>query len=220
MKKILKKLLASFGYELFPIFTLPFSRRQMTLFSYFYAQYSKIGNLPGDLVECGVGRGRTMLYLAFLSSKESKGRKLWGFDSFAGFPEPAKEDESIRNPKKGDWSDTSKELVLGQLKRAGIAEEYIAANVQLVEGFFPQTFDQYNSSPIALLHVDVDLYHSYADVLKFFYPMVVKNGLILFDEYDEPKWPGAKQAVDEFLKETHQVLQQDPFSKKYFIIKT
>lgn len=220
MKKILKQILAHFGYKLFPVFTLPMRVRQMNLFLYFANRYTQIATVEGDLVECGVGKGRTMLYLTFLSLKEEKGRKVWGFDSFEGFPEPAKEDDSPRNPKKGDWSDTSMELVLGQLKRAGVPKEYVTSNVQLVKGFFPETFKQYDSSPIAILHVDVDLYQSYVDVLRFFYPMVSKNGLILFDEYDEPKWPGAKQAVDEFLKEQGQTLQFDASAHKYFVVKS
>lgn len=220
MKKILKSLFAYFGYELFPLFTLPMNVRQMTLFGYFFNQYTKIKDIEGDIVECGVGKGRTLLYLSFLSFKESKQRKVWGFDSFEGFPEPAKEDVSERNPKKGDWADTSITLIKGQLRKAGLPQKYIEENVSLVKGFFPGTFTQYNSKPIAILHVDVDLYQSYVDVLNFFYPFVVENGLILFDEYDEPKWPGAKKAVDEFLVQTQLTLQYDEFVKKYFVIKS
>jgi hypothetical protein len=220
MKKILKKVVKSFGYELFPVHTLPFNVRQMNLFAYFTKMYATISAIEGDVVECGVGKGRTMLYLAFSSFIESKKRKVWGFDSFEGFPEPAPEDKSYRNPQKGDWSDTSVEMVLGQLRRAGIPSDFIATNVSLVKGFFPETFKQFPQTKIALLHVDVDLYQSYKDVLEYFYPYVVENGLILFDEYNEEKWPGAKQAVDEFLKEQGQTLQFDTSVHKYFIVKS
>ena len=67
-----------------------------------------IEKIPGDIVECGVGRGRSILILAtlndLLSSSESGQRKIYGYDSFAGFPEPTAEDKSARNPKKGEWS--------------------------------------------------------------------------------------------------------------------
>ena len=34
----------------------------------------------------------------------NESKKIFGFDSFCGFPNPTKEDRSPRNPKKGDWN--------------------------------------------------------------------------------------------------------------------
>jgi hypothetical protein len=35
--------------------------------------------------------------------------------------------------------------------------------------------------------------------LEFFYPRMVKGGIILLDEYRDSAWPGCTQAVDEFI---------------------
>jgi len=219
MKNIIKRMLKIFGYELHPLYSLPLHNRLLKSFSYFNFIYPKIADIDGDIVECGVGKGRTLLYLCHLDLNEGKNRRIWGFDSFNGFPEPVDFDDSPRKPKKGDWSDTSIDLILGQLKRAGIDKNFVNDKVKLVKGFFPTTFKYYNGQPIAILHVDVDLYQSYKDVLDYFYPFVVKGGLIMFDEYNEPKWPGATKAIDEFISKTGHTLQKYPQTKKYYIIK-
>lgn len=220
MKNLLKNIFKKIGYEIYPIYTLPIHRRQLTLFSYFSRQFNLVKDLDGDIVECGVGKGRTLMYLTYLASlEESRSRNIWGFDSFEGFPEPSKEDVSDRNPKKGEWSQTSIKMVLEQLKRAGLPHKFIEQNINLIKGFFPTSFESYKKNQIAILHVDVDLYSSYKDVLSFFYPFVVSRGLILFDEYNQPTWPGAKKAVDEFLAENNLSLQHDVQANKYFIVK-
>ena len=208
-----------FGYEIHSRYILPIHVRQLRLFSYLSRQFERIKSVEGDIVECGVGKGRTFLYLTHLSLDEKKHRLVWGFDSFEGFPEPTKEDDSFRKPKKGDWSDTSVGLIVGQLRRAGIPQKDSDACVRLIPGFFPDTFTEYKGGQVALLHVDVDLYQSYVDVLTFFFPKVSNGGVIMFDEYNHPKWPGATQAVDEFLKKTSLTLQHDAEIGKYFVVK-
>ena len=65
-------------------------------------------DLPGDIVECGVGRGRSLLIISALNNilekHEGGGRKIFAYDSFEGFPEPSLQDEFFRDIKKGDWS--------------------------------------------------------------------------------------------------------------------
>jgi hypothetical protein len=51
---------------------------------------------------------------------------------------------------------------------------------------------------------------------------LVKGGVILLDEYDDPPWPGCNKAVDEFLADKPEkpvAIQSDNFVK-YFIRKT
>jgi len=71
----------------------------------YWAKFFEITkNVPGDIVECGIGRGRSMLILCALNylfdRNEGGQRQIFGYDSFKGFPQPSKEDKSFRNPKK------------------------------------------------------------------------------------------------------------------------
>ncbi len=180
-------------------------------------------SLEGDIVECGVGDG---FHLSFIlnnmkTNYELKNKKYFGFDSFEGFPEPSEEDISQRNPKKGDWGHTDENYVLNNLIKIGF-DETDFKNIKFIKGYFNKTLkDQKNLiDQICLLHLDCDLYQSYKDSLEFLYPKVVKNGLIIFDEYlDQNDFPGAIKAIDEFFGENIKNIQKCNASGKYYIIK-
>lgn len=193
--------------------------RQMNNFSYYTRMYQRIADIEGSIVECGVGRGRSFLFFCYLALRENKRRTLWGFDSFEGFPEPVKEDSSPRNPKKGEWSGFSPDTMRAILRTAGFSAEWISSYVKLVKGYFEATLNQYDGKSIALLHIDSDLYESYKQPLEELFSKVSPGGLVLFDEYNRPNWPGAKKAVDEFFANTHYRIQHDTESDKYFVIK-
>lgn len=154
--------------------------------------------VDGDVVECGVGRGLTLFVLAQFMNRGSQSRRLYAFDSFAGFPEPSPADASQRQPRAGDlWQDTSLSHVRAHLLSGGLGD-FLRNRCTFVPGFFNQTLPSCREpSRIALLNLDVDLFESYRDCLRFLGPRV--TGLIVFDEYQSPKWPGATRAIDEQL---------------------
>jgi hypothetical protein len=59
----------------------------------------------------------------------------------------------------------------------------------------------WNRTPIRILFIDG--WHSYEavteDILLWF-PHVLPGGLIVFDDYSNPEFPGVRQAVDEQLQ--------------------
>jgi hypothetical protein len=220
LKSLIKKGLKSVGYEAVPQHTLVLNTRQIRNVLYFGRMFDHIRNVGGNIVECGVGRGRSFLYLSYLIEEESKGRKIFGFDSFEGFPEPHAADMNFRAPKKGEWSGVSPHDITSLLKVAGITAPFIANKVHLVPGFFTTSLSKYTGEPIALLHVDVDLYESYKDVLEALYKHIVPGGIVLFDEYNTPEWPGATKAIDEFFKDQKANIKLDSRSGKYYLIKS
>jgi O-methyltransferase len=58
------------------------------------------------------------------------------------------------------------------------------------------------------VHLDCVIYESYMQCLKFFYPRLVRGGVIVVDEYNDPPWPGCTQAVDEFLANKPEKLKE------------
>ena len=46
-----------------------------------------------------------------ISSILGMSKKIYGYDSFEGFPEPNIKDSSFRKPKKGDWSILQKNML-------------------------------------------------------------------------------------------------------------
>ena len=99
----------------------------------------------------------------------------------------------------------------------------IRTPVHVTQGYFEDTLRDAKLPPVALLHLDVDLYKSYKTCLEYLFPLVVKGGVVLFDEYrneaDLRKWPGASRAIDEYVGAGYPI-RQDPASQKYFLIKT
>ena len=182
-----------------------------------------VSDIEGDVVECGVGQGRSLFYFALLCREEERGRQIWGFDSFEGFPEPAEEDVSARNPKKGqhlaDMDGVSALLQEGQFDSV-----YMRSKITLVKGFFNESLRKYVGQEIALLHIDADLYGSYRDSLNILYPRVKPGGVIAFDEYMDGithvNYPGAKKAIDEFFADKPFDLRRDQHYSKYYVMKT
>ena len=183
--------------------------------------YDSINNVDGNIVECGVGQGRSFLTLADLVYRETGQRILWGFDSFEGFPEPSIEDQSERNPKKGEWNLSSPDTIRALLiERGGITKSFIDDKFILIPGFFQESLVEYDhTTPIAFLHLDVDLYNSYKITLESLFPHVASGGVVLFDEYKHHHWPGATKAIDEYLSGRGLPIRFDRCSGRHYIIK-
>lgn len=122
--------------------------------------------IDGDWVEFGVARGTTanlMLDLLPFSSR------LHLFDSFTGLPR--------------DW--------LGQWKAGhfALSERDVPAfddsRVLLNKGLFSETVPDYfdSSRPVALIHIDCDLYESTLEALSGITPAIRAGTIVLFDEY-------------------------------------
>ena len=73
-------------------------------------------------------------------------------------------------------------------------------NLHLVSGTFSESLPTFDKS-IEILHIDCDLYQSYLDCLNNLYENVVDGGCIIFDEYFSLKYPGARDAVNEFFED-------------------
>lgn len=201
-----------------PLDIMRADNRFMMRFLYFARCFDQVRQLGGDIVECGVGAGRTLLSFTYLMKYNRGDNTLWGYDSFEGFPEPSEHDRSFCNPKKGRNA-TSMEDVLDLLRRSGIGEDFLSSRLRLVKGFFEETLHGYSGRPIALLHVDVDLYQSYLTVLEELYPKVLPGGVILFDEYEEKKFPGARKAIEKYLGDRIRWMQKDQHTGKHFLVK-
>ena len=136
----------------------------------------------GVIVECGVGVGFTLSILSNISEK-----KIYAFDSFEGFPEDlsVKEDKNlfkVLKYSKWNYKLMTIDLVKKNLLKNGILENDLDEKIIFNKGFFPKSFKGFDK-PISFLHLDVDLYQSYKDCLEFFYPKLLKGGMVTFDEY-------------------------------------
>lgn len=206
-----------------------FSHPRLILYDKLVDQTS---NLGGIIVECGVGAGVSLnsicqSEISISSLKNIKPREIFAFDSFEGFPEPSIHDNSARQLTKGQAIERNWFLELNnlydELNLLGINENKI--KLHLVRGFFEKTLNQQKLdkkllSGISLLHLDVDIYNSYKICLEVLHPLMLKGGIIIFDEYlnSKEKFPGAIKAIDEFFGDEKKNIRHDFRSDRYYIV--
>jgi hypothetical protein len=172
--------------------------------------YRQIVDLRGEIVECGVFKGVSLMQFIKIRSiiENNFARKIIGFDTFGDFPEAKNDDDKIVLKKfvleAGKNSITKKDLTNALLKLN------LNENIELIEGNILRTAKNYvKKNPgikISLLHIDVDLYNSTKCALETFYPLVVKNGIIILDDYGA--FPGANKAIEEYFSENSIPIKQ------------
>ena len=200
----------------------PIYRQSFGRLLYFREVFEKTRHLPGDLVECGVSIGTGILNWALLCDLTGTNRVIYGFDSFAGFP-PSKDVDRMANgsftTSAGDYA-SPPELVLKMLEHGRVSSDFVAKNVRLVRGFFDRTLPGYNRQ-IALLHLDCDLHDSYVTCLQLLYDKVQRGGIIMFDEYEDETFPGARVAIDAFFADKPETLvRYEAYGYlKYYVVK-
>ena len=167
---------------------------------YHYEIYKKIIDIPGDIIECGVFKGTSLIrFLTFRHILESENsRKIYGFDAFGKFPKPT--NSSDKKFLKWWVNQAGDGISLNELKE--IIKKKKIHNFELIQGDVIKTiptFIQKNKRiKISLLHLDMDIYKPTKFILEKLVNKIVKGGIILIDDYNSVY--GATKAVDEFLK--------------------
>jgi O-methyltransferase len=179
-------------------------------------------HLPGAIADCGVFRGGSTVGMGLYMRERGITKAIYAFDSFEGFdPKEVERDLALGGLENedrhlGGFSGTSVKLVAQKLKR------FQLRNVTLVQGYFCDTLPRLpQTAEFSFVHMDVNLESSYRDCLKHFYPRLPRGGIVLFDEYNDPPWPGCNKAVDEFLVGKPERLEMIEWKnyQKWFLVK-
>jgi predicted O-methyltransferase YrrM len=176
-------------------------------------------DFPGAILECGTHHGATLLGMAHILRSRGISARLYGLDSFEGFPEPTAEDaqdDGTMHPwvRRGFLGEASLEQLTARLGRMDLT-----AQVTLIKGYFNDTLPRLKAERFSLVHLDCDLYDSYMSCLEFVYPRMLRDGIIVFDDYGSPPYAGARRAVDEFFADRPEQLQFYPGAPgpRYFV---
>jgi len=188
------------------------------------ALFETIKNIDGEIVEAGVGYGNSLINLAIANTHYNANKKLYAFDSFEGFPSPHANDIGLRVQsltKVEGWENNSPELLTNAIQNLN-NQSIFKINLDSIiycKGFFHETMPNLLPEKIALLHIDNDLYEGALHVLATTFEKLQKNAIVIFDEYDDPKWPGVKKAVETFSKLHPITLQYFSVVQRYGFIK-
>lgn len=150
--------------------------------------------LPGDIAEFGVFEGRGLRAMA----NHQPLRTLHGFDSFLGLPQ--------------DWVWSQDSTYAKGHFSTGVLPTLAAQhhNIRIHPGFFDVSLPVWKSTlaqPVALLHIDADLYSSAKYVLDVLNDAIVPGTVIVFDELADwknsgiyPEWEqGEWRALKEWM---------------------
>ena len=191
-----------------------------------YELFKRILPVKGSIIECGVFRGFGLMSWAKLSAilePENLTRRIYGFDTFAGFPSVHGTKDvsalSTSGNKVGDLAAGSYDELRSLLAEYD-KDRYLGhiPKVELVKGDIAKTLPKFVESNqhllVSLLYLDADLYEPTLAALEHVVPRMPKGAIIAFDELDNPKWPGETQALLEYMKERKLRLQRfewDPY---------
>jgi hypothetical protein len=167
--------------------------------------YMQVKELAGDILEFGVFKGSGLaLFLNLKMMYEPNSlMKVIGFDYFNS--------EKLTNSLDG----LNKTMMSAVLNRAQSDELSITSVKRRLSNFKEDTYKLIEGEALAnaiqfkmenpgarikLLYMDLDLGEPTYKILKVLWTKVVKNGIIVFDEYAYHKWDES-DGVDKFLKE-------------------
>ena len=157
-------------------------------------------DVSGALVACGVMNGGAAALLAAAAPTSGEHRDVWLFDDWdagagASKPNPTVDGAHAYEKwaaKPYGWYRGEPRKALDILEAVGHPRE----RVHIVEEW-PDSLQGYNGGPIALLHVDADLYHPTKASLEALWPHLVMGGVVIIDDFGT--WPGCHLAVHDFL---------------------
>jgi len=176
---------------------------------------------PGDVVEAGVARGGAGIVLA---KNMGEGRRYWGYDSFESMPVPSEEDGAEAHKRYNEIT-SGNAVGLGGKDYYGYENNLLNAvrknfeefglptsdsRVNLIPGYFENTFEFKKGNRVALAHVDCDWYESVNVVLSELKNYISEKGTIVIDDYND--YDGAKKATKEFLEKNKEfrIVQKRP----------
>lgn len=173
--------------------------------------FQKTLDVPGDIAELGVFRGLGLMTWANLLEAYCIGdrtKTVYGFDNWKGF---TKFDDQDGSPNEkahktlGGFNPEPFHRELSDAIEIYDSDRFVPwkARVKLIDGQIETTVGKFtNENPgvrFSLIHFDCDLYAPTKAALDAMWPRVSRGGVLLFDEYGIPDWPGETRAVDEFL---------------------
>jgi hypothetical protein len=179
-------------------------RQHLKRFLAMYEIFKLVLPVKGSVVECGVFRGFGVMSWAKLSAMlepENLTRRIYAFDTFAGFPSVSDRDSNpIAQPERGTlFADSYDELqalvqefdrdrFLGHVDKVHLVRGDVCETV-------PRFLEEHQHLMVSLLFLDMDLYEPTKAALEHFVPRMPKGAVIAFDELDNPMWPGETSAL-------------------------
>lgn len=185
-----------------------------------YEIFKKTVSLNGAILELGVYKGNSLLRFAIFKKIYCPNKNIYGFDTFNKFPKATNKVDRIQRKKfisDAGINSISRYELIKILKKKNCFKK-----VNLIPGnvmnTLPNFCQQNKKIKISFLNLDLDMYEPSKLALDLLYPKLVKNGIILLDNFRS--FFGETKAVKEFCKKKKIKVNKFKFDNKFlFYIK-
>ena len=167
-------------------------------------------NIPGDIVECGVWKGGSIMTAVLtLKNLKNQDKEIYLFDTFEGMSRPAEFDlpssgsdfnpiEEFKKIKTHDDASNWCNAEIDEVKKNVFTTNYPKNKFHFIKGKVENTLPEFAPDQISILRLDTDWYESTLHELNTLFPKLCKGGVLIIDDYGF--WKGCKKAVDEYFE--------------------
>jgi len=162
-------------------------------------KYVLKAGIMGDIVECGVYKGGSVMAIALTLLRENCSDKiLYLYDTFSGMTAPTKVDVDFFGRRPSNWAEWAI-APIADVKGAVYSTGYPPERIHFVKGRVEDTLPSRAPDNICLLRLDTDWYESTRHELVHLFPRLSSGGVLIVDDYGQ--YRGARKAVDEYFYE-------------------
>ena len=149
----------------------------------------KTEKIAGDIVEFGVGSGKSLKFLMDEGRRLGLQAHYWGFDSFEGLGAPSESDY-------GFWEKGKHAHSLEGVRAFLDADR--ARDLTLIKGWFSESLPEHDVEKIAFARIDPDHYEPTLQVLNYLTERLVDGAYVTFDDWTHDKNIGETRAFFEW----------------------
>jgi len=158
-----------------------------------------------NFVECGVGEGLTTFFALreICGQQKTKKFSMHLYDAWNAMKKDQLLESELVNVSR------YKDLDIN-LTKENLSE--FSDHLVFHKGYIPESFNSLPVSPnsILYLHIDLNSAKPTLDTLEFFFPRLVRGGVILFDDYGWARYIDTKKIVDKFFHNKSGILMKLP----------
>jgi O-methyltransferase len=173
-------------------------------------EYIVRNKIPGDIAECGVWNGGSMLLAALsLIHLGDTSRRIYLYDTFAGMPRPDDVDKRWDGvpalPTWENFTTSGRQWGYGgtveMVQEVMRASNYPQDKLIFVKGMVEDTIPGQMADRLSLLRLDTDFYKSTHHELVHLYPTLSSGGILIIDDYGF--YQGSRKATDQYIAENN-----------------
>jgi O-methyltransferase len=137
--------------------------------------------IEGDLVELGVFRGHTTLFVTEYLEFHTSPKTWWLYDTFEGVP---------ADQLDPGWERLNDEVYAGKFSYEEVRERFAAfPNIEVIKGRVPEVLAERSPERISFMHIDLNNATAEIAALDMLFDRLSPGGMIVFDDYG---WANAR----------------------------